>query len=450
MPAVDPADIPADLSKPRLRAVIAAAGQSSRFKAGHKALAPPDGPGLLARAVDALEAAGLKNPLVVVGHRGEEVAAEALSLGAEPVVNPDPERGMLSSVATGVQAAGGAAVVLLPVDAALVSGAAILGTAARFLALGGAGSILAVIPAFGGRTGHPPVLGGELAVRLAGWTGQGGLRGALGSMAGGAAAEAAFLSGSVPETMDGSLRFYTSLDPMVLCDIDTVEDLERALAAPAAPAAPGLADVLALLRLAGPPRKTPHAVTVAVLALRLAVALKAADPELAFLGGLLHDVDHGPSRHDLVAARRLAGLGWGDLAAVVGAHTELPPAWARQAGYDGPLGDRHAGDAALYEGRSPAVMEAAVLVHLADKYAKGERPVTLDERFGAFTLYGGDPETLIHVRRRWNCAKSVEKVLTARLGRTPIEAMTASGAHPLEALAGRLLGRTPWTAGWGG
>ena len=441
--------IPNDLNRPLIKAVIMAAGESSRFKGGHKALAPPLGPGFLARAVKVLSLAGLSSPVVVVGHRGPEVAAEAESLGAAPVANPEPDLGMLSSVKTGLKAAQDAeAAVMLPVDAAFVSGAAVLGAIGRYLALGEAASGLAVIPAHDGQTGHPPVLGREIFKLVLDWTGKGGLRGALASLAGSPEAGAAILSGQVPGAGSGSLRFYDSPDPGVLCDIDTEDDLARALGRSVPNLEPDLPSVLALLRLAGPERKRPHSVTVAVLALRLAAALKSKAMELVFMGGLLHDVDHGPSRHDLAAAKRLAEIGWPDLAAVVGAHTELPPAWTRIAGYDGPAGDRHADDAALYDGKPDEVVEAAVLVHMADKYVKGEKLVTLDERFGAFVAYGGDPEVLTHVRRRWNAALAIERRLSERLGRAPIEAMAAPSGHSLEDLAGRLLGRAPWSECW--
>jgi CTP:molybdopterin cytidylyltransferase MocA len=412
--------------------------------------------------VEALALAGLAKPLVVVGERGEEVRAEAERLGAEAAVNPDPSKGQLSSVKTGLKAAGEAeAVFILPVDAALVSPPAILRAAARHFEeaegasrsatiayfpfpKGGAGELKGLDAPFGakpaGRAGHPVVLGREAARGALEYLGEGGLRGFLASMAECHEDSALLLAGFAPEGRSGARLRFSPCDASVLCDIDDEDDLKRALE-PARPFAedPALgADagaVMALAKLATPPRKLPHCAAVALRSLRLAEALEerlsggdgggSFQPikELSFFGGLLHDVDHGPSRHDLLAARRLTGIGWGDLAAVVGAHTELPPQWARKAGFDGHAGSRHEGDAPIYEGRSEAVAEAAVLVHMADKYTKGESLVSLDERFGAFVAYGGEPEAIGHVRRRWNAARAIEERLRARLGAWPMEVL---------------------------
>lgn len=66
---------------------------------------------LLDRAVDALAAAGC-TPVFAVVRAGTAVA------GAQAVVNPEPERGMRSSLALAVEAAAGAdALAVVPVDA---------------------------------------------------------------------------------------------------------------------------------------------------------------------------------------------------------------------------------------------------------------------------------------------------------------------------------------------
>jgi CTP:molybdopterin cytidylyltransferase MocA len=392
--------------------------------------------------------------LVVVGHRRDEVAAEALCVGAEVVVNPDPDRGMFSSAVLGLEAAAGAeAIAVLPADCAFASGALVLGALGLYFGLEDKGPESAVIPVHGGRTGHPVILGRAAAARALEYKGQGGLRGALAEMAESGEDRARLLEGFAPDKQrSGNLAFLFTRDPNALCDIDTDEDLALALSATKPCFKPDLASAMALAKLAGPPRKLPHAAMVARLAVRLSSALKAACPQLAFMGAVLHDVDHGPSRHDLAAAKRLMEIGWPDLAAVVGAHTELPAAWARSAGYEGPVGVRHLEDAFVYEGWVPEVVEAAVIVHMADKYAKGDKLVSIDERFGAFMAYGGDPEVLAHVRRRWNAARAIERRFSERLGRPPLEAIMEPVSdrrlRPLEEMAGGLLQANP-LAGFG-
>jgi molybdenum cofactor cytidylyltransferase len=435
------------MARPAVRAVVAAAGRSSRFLSGHKALPPPWGGGLLGRVMGTLAVLGLDRPVVVVGHRGPEVAAEAAALGAEVVANPDPDRGMFSSAALGLAAAvaaGAEGVLFWPVDAAFVSPAAVLSLISFWLESEAGDPGLAVLPEHRGRLGHPPLLGRELIGRVLRWSGAEGLKGALAALAGRGAEAASVAAGLRPAAGPGRgsrLRYHATGDPGVLRDVDTVDDLRRALAAGIhRPPAPGVPEVLALLRLAGPPRKMIHALTVGTLALRMALALGSGRPELAFAGGLLHDVDHRSRLHDLAGARRMIAMGWGELAIVVGAHTEMPEGWARRIGYAGPTSDRHRADAALYEDAAPEVEEAAMLVHLADKYAKGGRLVTIEERFGAFLRYGGPAEALAHVQARWDMTRALQARLHGRLGRPPREAATAPCGHPLERLAERLLG----------
>lgn len=67
---------------------------------------------------------GLQPILVVVRNDGDAVADEVNAHGGTPVVNPDPDRGQLSSLLAAlplVEASGAEAMLLLPVDVARVS-----------------------------------------------------------------------------------------------------------------------------------------------------------------------------------------------------------------------------------------------------------------------------------------------------------------------------------------
>ena len=88
----------------RVAAVILAAGAGSRF-GGRKVLARVDGAPILARIVETTRAARLQ-PLVVVV--GPDLEGQGPLLGIESdelVVNPEPERGLSSSVRLGLAAA---------------------------------------------------------------------------------------------------------------------------------------------------------------------------------------------------------------------------------------------------------------------------------------------------------------------------------------------------------
>jgi len=100
----------------RAGAVILAAGAGTRFGGG-KLLARVDGAPVLALVIGAARAAGLDPIIVVLAADG---AAHAASLGLDSgnvVVNPDPGRGLSSSLQLGLAAAGAAQP---PIDAAVV------------------------------------------------------------------------------------------------------------------------------------------------------------------------------------------------------------------------------------------------------------------------------------------------------------------------------------------
>lgn len=87
-----------------MRAVVLAAGAGRRF-GGPKQLAPLEGRPLLGHVLDALAAAGVASPLVVVRPEAPAVAALATGAGAEVVVNPRPDEGLSSSLRCGWLAA---------------------------------------------------------------------------------------------------------------------------------------------------------------------------------------------------------------------------------------------------------------------------------------------------------------------------------------------------------
>ncbi|MDR2443020.1 MAG: NTP transferase domain-containing protein, partial [Deltaproteobacteria bacterium] len=311
---------PPPLAPVAVQAMVLAAGRSERFAPGHKALPLPEGGGLLARSLGNLSLAGLKT-LVVVGHRAPEVTAEATAYGASTIFNSNYDLGMFSSVLTGLVEISLRSprdcVLVLPVDAAFVRGASYIKLISFWLDLGEERKQVAVIPEYQGKLGHPPLLGPGPVRRVINYSESDGLKGALASFAGNITEANEIKEGYRP--FDGpmgcsKLRYISIEDSFLLCDIDQKEDLEVALSKKSPkPSKLTLREAITLLRLVGPPRKMAHAVTVATIALRLAIALGASEPELAFVGGLLHDLDHGPNRHDLRAASRLWDLGFDEL-----------------------------------------------------------------------------------------------------------------------------------------
>ncbi len=91
---------------PVVRVVVLAAGAGRRF-GGQKLLARLDGRPILRHVLDALAAAGVDAPIVVIRPRARAVPALLAGRGAEVVVNPTPEAGLASSLRVGWAAAFG-------------------------------------------------------------------------------------------------------------------------------------------------------------------------------------------------------------------------------------------------------------------------------------------------------------------------------------------------------
>jgi molybdenum cofactor cytidylyltransferase len=148
----------------RIGAVILAAGAGMRLGGVAKALlAGKDGRSFLACIVETARGVGLHEAIVVVGPPHEElVTAHARELGLRVVRNPEPERGMASSIALGFAALADCdAAWLWPVDHPDVSVDTL-----RALAGALAGHD-AARPIVHGHGGHPPLVARALFAQLA-------------------------------------------------------------------------------------------------------------------------------------------------------------------------------------------------------------------------------------------------------------------------------------------
>lgn len=134
--------------------IVPAAGAAERF-GGDKLLADVDGMPLIERTVRALRDGGVEEIVVVVGPDDHAIAA--LGLPARIAENPDPSRGMLSSLQAGLAAGEGDPLVIVPGDMPYVAPAtvrALLREYARRRAI--------VSPRYRGKRGHPVLLPASL------------------------------------------------------------------------------------------------------------------------------------------------------------------------------------------------------------------------------------------------------------------------------------------------
>src|SRR5688572_9926205 len=101
-------------------AVLPAAGASRRMGRA-KLLLPIHGRPLISGVVDALRGGGVREIVLVVAPEDEELRAWAREAGLTVATNPDPERGMLSSIREGIAALGGSAALAARGETLLVS-----------------------------------------------------------------------------------------------------------------------------------------------------------------------------------------------------------------------------------------------------------------------------------------------------------------------------------------
>lgn len=169
------------MTAPRdIAAVILAAGAGHRLGGVAKALLPHRGESYLAAIAATARSVGLADAVVVVGQPfGAAVAAHAEQLGLRVQINPDPDRGMASSVALGFAAiieGPATAAWLWPVDHPAVSA----DTLRRLIAAldgrtrSGGGDIEIARPFHQGRRGHPPLIARALWPELVGCAGRAG------------------------------------------------------------------------------------------------------------------------------------------------------------------------------------------------------------------------------------------------------------------------------------
>jgi len=144
----------------RAVAVVTAAGSAERF-GGKKLLTPIDGEPLLDHTIDALLDGGVAEVIVVVGKDGRAELERDVNAMLDPrvraVENPDPSRGMFSSIQEGVAQARGDAILVMPGDMPFVSPETVRAVIAAYER-----KPSIVSPRYRGKRGHPVALPASL------------------------------------------------------------------------------------------------------------------------------------------------------------------------------------------------------------------------------------------------------------------------------------------------
>ena len=189
-------------------AIVLAAGCGARFDAARgKLLVEYRGRPLARRAVETALASKASKTIVVTGHARGEIEKALTGLPTTLAYNPNFASGLASSLRVGLAlAADDDGALILLADMPDVTSA----TLDRLIAVfEGAPACAAVMPVLRGRRGNPVLLGRRLYTSVAALTGDEG-------------------AGRLLRAVDGVIEIAVD-DDGVLMDIDTRQDLKRAL-----------------------------------------------------------------------------------------------------------------------------------------------------------------------------------------------------------------------------
>ena len=370
-------------------AIVLAAGRSSRM-GDFKPLLPFGGRTLIEHMTAGFREAGVRRIHVVTGYRAEALAPELQRLGLTEVHNGQFDRGMFSSVQTGIASlpADARACLIVPVDAPLVR----VSTLARILAAAAESAAAVVYPNYRGGRGHPPLIRRELFAEVLAGDGEGGLQG--------------LLARHQDEALDVDV-----FDWGCLVDIDRPEDYRR---------------ILQELRVIGCPttrnatrcwrrrRRRRRCAAIAAPSPRLATSLarrlwdagEPVDPALVRAAAWVHDIAKGQPRHAAAGAEMVSAFGFPELAPTVARHMDAPDDAMRLDERRRRLPRRQA-----HPGRARGFAGGA--------FRSGARPLS------PTTL-----RALAGARRRFAAALAVRDAIEARIGSLHAAGAPSPGAAP--------------------
>lgn len=364
----------------RFAAIIPAAGMSSRM-AVFKPLLPLGHGTIIEKVISTFKAAGVEDIIVVVGHRMQQLAEVLKEKNVRIIENPGYKSGMFTSVKAGVAHLhpNSRAFFLLPGDIPLVRSRTIASLAQAYHR--NAGSL--IYPVFNDKRGHPPLIPADLAPHILHWQGEGGLKACLNSTAR-PFVDLPVADRHILQDMDYHEDYLWVVENNKRHDIPTKEECDY---------------ILSVLYPV-PERVQRHCKKVARVAMHIGRALiaRGVDLDLGVIeaGALLHDLAKGQKDHAAVGERLISQMGFPKIGEVVGAHTDL------------------------YGDQATRVTESEV-VHLADKYVKGDDIISLEQRFQEpLERWRHDPIAKGHIMRRREAAFRLKEKLEAILG-TSIE-----------------------------
>lgn len=324
-----------------ITALILAGGRSSRMGA-LKPLQHLSGKPAIQWAVEVFRNAGIEDVSVVVGFHSDKLISALEPLDVRIIINPDPERGMFSSVQAGLETFGRdvKAFFLLPGDMPMIRDK----TVKKILEAYGDCNENVIYPVFLGERGHPPLIPRQCfnGIRSAGHDEN--LRGVL--------------NGYEADALEVGCA-----DSGILMDMDTPEDYQEMINYCRNRSIPVGGECDMLFKLYRTPEPViRHGRAVAAVASEIAGRLNHGahinlDIPLIHAAGILHDIARCEPNHASVGAEILAQEGFTSLSESVAVHMDLQL----------PVGEFQIG--------------CKEILYLADKMVEEDRFMPLEQRF---------------------------------------------------------------------
>lgn len=353
--------------------IILAAGMSSRC-GRFKPLLPLGDETILERVIRIYHDAGVGDILVVAGWRADDLAPVIHRMHARVVLNLHYERGMFSSVMTGIAGLSDTcpAFFIHPVDIPMVRPQTVICLREAFTREGNG----IYYPVVTGERGHPPLISGSYRKDLIAWNGSDGLRG--------------FLSQYEPDARDISVA-----DRFIIQDIDSSEDYHRAVESLSRYDIPSDDECRMLMKDVSETIRR-HCDAVAIEAERIGTRLNAAgcclDISLMVAAARVHDIARAYPDHATAGAQILRCHGFGRVADIVALHMNF------SAAEDAPITE-------------------AEVVYIADKQVQADRVTGVEARFESkLQRHAADPDICRYIlKRRDHARKSLQRI-EARIG----------------------------------
>jgi molybdenum cofactor cytidylyltransferase len=354
--------------------IILAAGLSSRMKR-FKPTLPLGDTTVVGRLIAAFQQNSVE-VVLVAGYHQDELRASLNNSNIQVAENPNYERGMFTSIQTGLCALGSGShgVFIAPADIPLVRPSTIRNLISTAHERPGK----LIYPVFDGKRGHPPLVPGEIIPALVAWPQDGNLKDALKPF------ENISFEVEVPDRntvldMDSPADYEELLERFGRYEIPTREECEV---------------ILRKVRMEKP-QVYRHSLKVAQVAGAVAKALLEAgvklDIECVLAAALLHDLAKGQPNHEASGASQLAEMGFGKIADIVRVHTDLA--------------------------EDNRISLESKIVYLSDKLTGGETVISIEDRFReALNKFGTTPEITANIDRRRQKALDTRKEIESLLG----------------------------------